>query len=98
MTDEPPIINLDVTVDDAAAARILIKGMLATEGWDYNVELPADPNELGRLVLALAHEAALLAHQVHVDHPDTPAVTIVDMLATTEPRKGLRIVGPDSTE
>ena len=96
MTDEPPIISLDVTVDDAAAARTLIKGMLETEGWDYNVELPADPNELGRLVLALAHEAALLARQVHIDHPDTPAVKIVDMLAANEPRRGLRIVGPDS--
>jgi hypothetical protein len=97
MTDEPPIINLDVTADDAAVARMLIKGMLATEGWDYNVELPADPNELGRLVLALAHEAALLALQVQVDHPDTPAIKIVDMLAANEPRKGLRLVDPDST-
>ena len=97
MTDEPPIINLDVTTDDAAAARTLIKGMLSTDGWDYNVELPADMNELGRLVLALAHEAALLAFQVHVDHPDTPAVKIVDMLAANEPRKGLRLVDPDSS-
>jgi len=97
MTDEPPIINLDVTADDAAAARTLIKGMLSTDSWDYNVELPADTNELGRLVLALAHEAALLAFQVHVDHPDTPAVTIVDMLAASEPRKGLRLVDPGST-
>jgi hypothetical protein len=94
MTDEPPI-SLDVNASDAAAARNLIKGMLATEGWEYNVELPADPNELGRLVLALAHEAALLARQVHIDHPDTPAVTIVDMLAANEPRKGLRVVDPD---
>ena len=96
MTDEPPVIKLDVTAGDAAAARALIKGMLETEGWDYNVEFPADPDELGRLVLALAHEAALLALQVHVDHPDTPAVKIVDLLAATEPRRGLRIVGPDS--
>ena len=95
MTDEPPIINLDVNASDAAAARTLIKGMLETEGWDYKVELPADPNELGRLVLALAHEAALLAFQVHVDHPDTPAVKIVDMLAANEPRRGLRVVDPD---
>jgi len=61
MTDEPSIINLDVTVGGAAAARTLIKEMLATEGWDYNIGLPADPNELGRLVLAVAHEEALLA-------------------------------------
>jgi hypothetical protein len=98
MTDEPPIINLDVSSSDAAAARTLIKGMLATEGWEYNVELPADTNELGRLVLALAHEAALLALQVHADHPDTPAVKIVDLLAATEPRRGLRLVDPDATE
>jgi hypothetical protein len=96
MTDEPPIINLDVTATDAAVARTLIKAMLETEGWDYKVELPADPSELGRLVLALAHEAALLAFQVHVDHPDTPAVKIVDMLAANEPRRGLRVVDPGS--
>ena len=44
--------------------------------------------------LRLAHEAALLAHQVHVDHPDTTAVQIVDMLAANEPRRGLRLVDP----
>ena len=96
MTDEPPIINLDATAGDAVVARTLIKGMLETEGWDYKVELPADHGELGRLVLAVAHEAALLAFQVHVDHPDTPTVKIVDMLAANEPRRGLRIVDPDS--
>ena len=96
MTDEPPI-NLEVSASDAAAARALIKNMLTTDGWEYEVELPADPTELGRLVFALAHEAALLAHQVHVDHPDTPAVQIVDMLAANEPRRGLRLVDPDST-
>ncbi len=95
MTDEPPIIKLDVTAGDAAAARTLIKGMLETEGSEYDLELPADPNELGRLVLALAHEASLLALQVHLDHPDTPAGKIVDMLAASEPRRGLRVVDPD---
>jgi hypothetical protein len=97
MTDEPPIIKLDVNATDAAAARALIKGMLETGGTEYQIELPEDTDELGRLILALAHEAALLAIQVHHDHPDMSAVRIVEMLATSEPRRGLRVVGPDDT-
>jgi hypothetical protein len=95
MTDQPPIIKLDVNASDAAAARTLIKGMLETDGTEYQIELPEDTDELGRLILALAHEAALLAIQVHHDHPEMSAVRIVDMLASSEPRRGLRVVGPD---
>jgi hypothetical protein len=95
MTDEPPIIKLDVNASDAAAARALIKGMLETDGTEYQIELPEDTDELGRLILALAHEAALLALQVHHDHSEMSAVRIVDMLASSEPRRGLRVVGPD---
>ena len=92
MTDEPPIIKLDVNVSDAAVVRALIKGMLETERTEYQIELPEDTDELGRLILALAHEAALLTIQVHQDHPEMPTARIVDMLASSEPRRGLRVV------
>jgi len=95
MTDEPPTIKLDVNASDAAAARAVIKGMLETDGTEYQIELPEDTDELGRLILALAHEAALLAIQVNHDHPEMSASRIVDMLASSEPRRGLRVVGPD---
>jgi hypothetical protein len=94
MTDEPPIIKLDANASDAAAAREIIKGMLETEGSQYQIELPEDRDELGRLILALAHEAALLAIQVNHDHPEVSATRIVDMLAASEPRRGLRVVDP----
>ena len=68
--------------------------MLETEGSQYQIELPEDRDELGRLILALAHEAALLAIQVNHDHPEVTATRIVDMLAASEPRRGLRVVDP----
>ncbi len=97
MADEPPIIKLDASASDAATARELIKGMLEREDAEFEIELPEDPGELGRLILALAHEAALLALQVHHDHPDVTAARIVDMLASSEPRRGLRVVKPDDS-
>ena len=96
MTDEPPIINLDVTAGDAAAARGHSSRACSrpTVGTTTSSSPPTSTSSAGSCSRWL-DEAALLAFQVHVDHPDTPAVKIVDMLAANEPRKGLRLVDPD---